>query len=224
MQTNRRQFLKFFGLTISAVATGQIKAVVLKNNYYCNRKLGLSLIIPDKWQILSFQQYSNVMDEAQLDCYDNNLEIECKKNIGTPLIAMQAPTASMNHIYPTIHIWAQPNTRPHDDPVTIHSESYEAYGEMFKDYIFVKRPTMSRFAGISASHCRVRFISETKSEVAEPVLLDSYLFPRGGIGYTINFADHETNGWNSKIKMMFADFINSIEFAPRRKAVDNLST
>ena len=79
LKTDRRQFLKFFGLSISAAATGQIKSVVFANNYYCNRKLGLRFIIPDEWQILSYEQYSDIMDEGHLDCYDESLEKELKE-------------------------------------------------------------------------------------------------------------------------------------------------
>lgn len=60
MGIGRRKFLQMFGATIAAIAADPLQSIVLTDDLYINRVLGIAFSKPEGWRFLSMQDFGKL--------------------------------------------------------------------------------------------------------------------------------------------------------------------
>ena len=106
MGIGRREFLKLFGTTIAATAINPLQAIVVDEDLYINRALGLAFTKPIGWYFMSIKQFSALKNEQILkdDAFTSEL-----KGADDPLVVMtKIDPARKKEIGPSITVYAEP--------------------------------------------------------------------------------------------------------------------
>lgn len=105
MGIGRRQFLKMFGATIATAAANPLQAVVLSENLYINRALGIAFRKPAGWFFMSIKEFSHLKNGQVLK--DDELSDQLR-GAEDPLVVMTKINPLEKSIGPAITVYVEP--------------------------------------------------------------------------------------------------------------------
>lgn len=168
MGIGRREFLKLFGAVITTVASNPLQAVIVNDDLYVNRALGLAYRKPNGWHFLSLEAFADIKEKQQLQ--DSETTEKLKRGDDPIAIISQYHESSGITFSPSITIYVE-NFELHDGESLqeLVSTLSDTYAKALVDYKFVKRPKAVSVSGCEASEYLSTFIHQQNSKEAETV-------------------------------------------------------
>jgi len=77
MGLGRREFIRLSGLILAGLTIDPLKAVVVNNNFYINKKLGIICEKPSDWDFVSVADYGRLLNDQ---IFPNEFEINKEEN------------------------------------------------------------------------------------------------------------------------------------------------
>jgi len=207
MGIGRREFLKIFGATIASAAVSPLHAIVLSDDLYINRALGIAFRKPAGWKFLSLKEFSTLKNSQILK--DDALSDQLK-NADKPLVVITQFDSQEKIIGPSITVYVEQFEYEEGETLRALVPSIEAgYRKVLNDY----RHT-GNVVEHSISKCEsVEFFSEflyeaenTKAMIRNRTLVTV----REPQIYTVNMFDHPGGGFMAQKE--YDEFIQSIYF------------
>lgn len=207
MGIGRRAFLNLFGSTIAAAATTPLQAVVLSDDLYINRALGLAFRRPPGWHFLSVRDFGEIREAQALK--DSEIT-EALRDGSDPLAVITRDRHEPQRLTPAITVYAEPfEPEAGDQPLTLVPEVTKAMEKVLRDYQIMGRPRAFSISGQASAEFFATFIYEQPGLSASTrnrcviTLRDNQL-------YTFNMFDYPANSMEEQAA--FTRLVDSIRY------------
>ena len=192
MGIGRREFLKLFGAVIATAVSNPLQAVIVNDDLYINRALGLAYKKPNGWHFLSLEAFADIKEKQQL--LDSETTDKLKSGDDPIAIISQYHESSGITFSPSITIYVE-NFELHDGEnlQELVSTLSGTYSKALVDYKFVERPKEMSVSGCEASEYVSTFIHQQDNKEAM-CRHRSIIIIRGKQLYTVNMFDYPALG------------------------------
>ncbi|MBA6337501.1 hypothetical protein H4J57_09840 [Colwellia sp. BRX8-7] len=192
MGIGRRKFLKLFGAVIATAATNPLQAVIINDDLYINRTLGLAYKKPLGWHFLSLESFADIKEKQQLLDSDTT---EILKTGDDPIaIISQYPESSGITFSPSITIYVENfELLEGENLQQLVSTLSETYSKALVDYQFIESPKAILVSDCEAAEYVSTFIHQQEGKEAL-CRHKSIVIVRDSQMYTVNVFDYPELG------------------------------
>jgi len=188
----RRKFLKLFGAVIATAATNPLQAVIINDDLYINRTLGLAYKKPLGWHFLSLGSFADIKEKQQL--LDSDTTEMLKAGDDPIAIMSQYPESSGITFSPSITIYVENfELLEGENLQQLVSTLSETYSKALVDYQFIESPKAISVSACEAAEYVSTFIHQQESKEAL-CRHRSIVIVRDGQMYTVNVFDYPELG------------------------------
>jgi hypothetical protein len=192
MGIGRREFLKLFGAVIATAASTPLQAIIVSNDLYINRALGLAYKKPSGWHFLSLEVFADIKEKQQL--LESETTEKLKSGDDPIAIICQYPESSGITFSPSITIFVENfELLDGENLQALVSTLSDTYSKALVDYKFVVPPQSLAVSGCQASEYVSTFIHQQEDKEAF-CRHRSIAIIRGKQIYTINMFDYPALG------------------------------
>lgn len=85
MGIGRRNFLKLTSFALAGIAINPLQSVIVNNDVYINRKLGILFYKPSSWGFVAVKDFGELKEKQILHGEQNNFKEEIYKDLGDPV-------------------------------------------------------------------------------------------------------------------------------------------
>jgi hypothetical protein len=188
----RRKFLKLFGAVIATAATNPLQAVIINDDLYINRTLGLAYKKPLGWHFLSLESFADIKEKQQLLDSDTT---EILKTGDDPIAIMSQYPESLGITFsPSITIYIENfELLDGENLQQLVSTLSETYSKALVDYQFIESPKAILVSACEAAEYVSTFIHQQESKEAL-CRHRSIVIVRDSQMYTVNVFDYPELG------------------------------
>jgi hypothetical protein len=204
----RREFLKLFGTTIAATAINPLQAIVVDEDLYINRALGIAFTKPTGWYFMSIKQFSALKNEQILKDDEFTSQL---RGADDPLVVMTKIDPARNkEIGPSITVYAEPFEYEEGESLLgLLPRLEKVYAKSLEQYRHVGKPVQK-----TISNCEsVEFFSKFRFKTCGTSILTrnrSLMTVRDPHIYTFNMFDYPINSMDTQDE--YDEFIKSIYY------------
>jgi hypothetical protein len=188
----RRDFLKAFGATIAAFATGPLEPVVLGGDCYINRSLGLAFRQPAGWRYVSLKAFPKLRDEQVLE--ENEISRMLLSG-AEPFVVMDRPDPTRpGPLAASMTAYVEPfSFEPGESLSQVPTLAARAMSLAVRDHELLKQGGAFLLSGTESIEYFARFRFETP-DVSVLARHRSLVGVKGGAIFTFNFFDYPEQG------------------------------
>ncbi|BCD99839.1 hypothetical protein [Marinagarivorans cellulosilyticus] len=206
MGIGRRAFLQAFGASIASLGN-PLQAVVLSDDLYINRALGIAFHKPPGWHFASVREFSELRHEQILK--DDELS-EQLRDAGEPLVVISKLDPAQQALTPAITVWVEPADLG-DGEALIECIPYieRTYQRVLNHYRVIGKPITQTQSNCESVQFFAEFLFEqtSMSAMARNRCLVSI---RETQMFTINMFDYPT--LNQSTQQEYDGFLNSLYY------------
>lgn len=207
MGIGRRAFLNLFGTSIAMAAANPLQAVVLSDDLYINRALGLAFRRPSNWHFLSVRDFGELRGEQMLK--ESQIS-EVLREAPGPLVTITRDPHEKNRLTPAVTVYAEPfEAEEGDHPETLVPELAETLQSVLQEYRIMGRARAFSISACESAEFFATFLYEQPGLVAQArnrcvvTMRDNQL-------YTFNMFDYPDNGMEEQ--EAFTRLLDSIRY------------
>jgi hypothetical protein len=205
----RRAFLQFFGGIIASAAANPLSAVVVSDDVYVNRKLGLAFAKPAGWAYESIGTFRDLRDEYELATVDPAVDEQFRSGALPIAIVSQAPVKTT--IAASFTVFAEHCPLEGDETLMgVLPLVLAQYRRMFRDFKVSHDPSGLQICGYESASYVSSFIYEDSSGKYFPVRHRGVVTVRPPLLYTFNMMDIPEMGICTE--RQFDEVIGSIRY------------
>ena len=205
----RRDFLRVFGGSIATAASTPLSAVVVEDDVYINRKLGLAFSKPTDWSYASLRVFRELRNEYELATSDPVLVADFEEG-GLPLAVISERSLRLG-LSGSITVGVEPfDIEPTDTVQSVFTEIIEYYQEMFRGFEVIEPPTLRKVSNVDSVEFAAEFLYDRKwrrSVLCRNRTLYSFRDP---FIYTFHMMDMPVKGIDRVAE--FESFMGSIRY------------
>ena len=206
----RRDFLKIFGGSIAAAASNPLSAVVVDDDVYVNRKLGLAFSKPADWSYTSLRAFRELRNDYELATSDPVLVADFEEG-GMPL-AIISERSLRWEVSGSITVYVEPlDLEPTDSVGSVLPGLIEYNREILRGFEIVEQPKLHKLSNVDSVEYVAEFFYDRKWR--RPILCRNrsvYSF-RAPFIYTFHMMDMPSKGIDRGVE--FDAFVESIRYA-----------
>ncbi|MEP7703943.1 hypothetical protein [Paraglaciecola sp. 25GB23A] len=192
MGIGRREFLKLFGAVIATAASTPLQAIIVSNDLYINRALGLAYKKPSGWHFLSLEAFADIKVKQQL--LDSDTTEKLKSGDDPIAMICQYPESSGVTFSPSITIYVENfELLDGENLQELVSTLADTYSKALMNYKFVVPPQLLSVSGCEASEYVSTFIHQQEDKEAL-CRHRSIAIIRDKQMYTVNMFDYPALG------------------------------
>lgn len=165
MGIGRRQFLKLFGAVIATAVSNPLQAVIVSDDFYINRALGLAYKKPNGWHFLSLEAFADIKEKQQL--LDRETTDKLKSGDDPIAIISQYHESSGITFSPSITIYVENfELLDGENLQELVSTLSDTYSKALVDYKFIVPPQPLSVSRCEASEYVSTFIHQQEDKEA----------------------------------------------------------
>jgi hypothetical protein len=209
MGIGRRDFLKAFGAAIAAFAARPLQPVVLGDDLYINRSLGLALRQPPGWTYLSLKEFPDLRHAQVLE--DGDISEMLLSGSEPYLVMNRLDPAAPGRVGASMTAYAEAfSFEPTESLPQVPQLIASVMAKALKDYELLGQGRVFPISGVDSIEyfARFQFITRDFSAVARQ---RSIVTVRGGAIFTFNFFDYPAIGVDGQDD--FDRIVGSLTFA-----------
>lgn len=218
MGIGRREFIRLTGLVLAGTMIDPLQAVVIHDEYYINKKLGVMFTIPRSWGFIKVQDFGKLKEEQKLDGYFNHIKDEIFEDLGDPICIVTKYYKNLPEhdelFSPTIILNITHESDLDNsgllDFETVLNVSELATSNILKEFKVIKKYEPFEISGIPFYEFDASYLFEHK-ELSEPIKVDLKVFKAKHNGYFYDFNCHQSIEKNQIAHNEFKAFKNSIK-------------
>lgn len=217
MGIGRRQFLKLSSLAMVGMAIDPLQSIVVNDNMYLNRKLGILFHKPDTWGYIHCKDFGKLKDQQILDGSFEPIKDEVYEDFGDPICVITKYHQDLPEyegvFSPTITLNISHKSEIEDiDGGFIEVMQASEYGtsRVLKDFEVHKRHQPFELSGCPMYEYDATYLFEHK-ELSEPLKVDLKVLKAEHNDYYYSFNMHQSIAANQTAHMEFEKFKQSIK-------------
>jgi hypothetical protein len=184
----RRGFLQLFGGVIASAAVTPVASVVLSDDLYVNRRLGLAFTKPAGWAYESLKTFTDLRDEYELASVDPDLEKELKTGQLPIAVVSQSPVRTT--LGASFTVYVEEHSFESDETLLGSFPSLVGYfQQLFRGFEVTSDPVLKRVSGYDSIDYTSRFIFQDSRGSLGYVRHRSLVTVRTPLLYTFNMLD-----------------------------------
>jgi len=205
----RRGFLEAFGGIIAAAATHPRAAVVISDDLYVNRKLGLAFAKPTGWGYERITTFRDLRDDYELASVDPAAD-ELFHSGELPIaVVTQAPVTKKISASFTVYVEHCP-LEPDQTLLGVLPLVLRHYQRLFREFKVTEGPVGMRICGYESASYLASFIYEDSKGKYFPVRHRGVITMRAPLLYTFNMMDIPEMGIRAQAQ--FDEVVGSIRY------------
>jgi len=207
MGIGRRRFIQLFGATIASAATNPLQALVLHEDWYINRALGIAFQKPPGWHYMTLKDFQPLKD-AQIVMDDELSEV--LRGVEDPIAVMTKIEPRLGKIGPSITVYAEPFEYEENETLVGFLPNIEGmYKRVLPEYRSLGQAVEKRISNCESLEYFSEFLFEQPS-TRVTARKRSVISIREPQIYTMNMFDYPAHEIEAQHE--FTSFINTIAY------------
>ncbi len=218
MGIGRRQFIKLSSLALVGLTVDPLNAVVINDNVYVNKKLGILFHKPKNWGFISVKDFGKIKSEQIIGEGLEDSQEEIWEELGDPIcIATKYYEDKPEYkgvFSPTITL----NITPKEELEDLGHETFEELMEMsefgtsmiLKDFKVIKKYKPYFISNCKFYEYDAEYLFE-HIEINEPLKVELKVLKSEHNGFYYDFNCHQSKAQNQLASIEFEEFKKSIK-------------
>lgn len=212
MDIKKREFIKLLTATAISIGLNPLHGIVVENNRYSNKRIGLTCNKPSQWKFDSIADFVAIRERQVLNSIlpDENHPLKDPKNL--PVFIIIDPDHQNGNFAPSISLWDEPleSVVPKNEIEAHRGMIEHTFALLYPDVKLVNQPKSLNLAGLKATESVWQYRHILDDGQAWLLKVRSVLIFRSPRVHTYHLVDDTEHNYVPKRK--FDAFITSIKY------------
>ena len=218
MGIGRREFLRLTTLALAGLTIDPLKAVVVNDNAYVNKKLGILFYKPQDWGFIAVKDFGKLKSEQVIGQRIDMTTDEIWNDLGDPICIAtkyyQDKPEQRGIFSPTITLNVTPKSELEDLGYGTFEEligmSHYGISKILKDFRVTKEYEPYLISGSNFYEFDAEYMFE-HVDIDQPLIVELKVLKVEHHGYYYDFNCHQSKAQNQTAELEFTRFIETVK-------------